>query len=78
MYRAGEKMIDWVYAGLGVLRSYNLELRHICHDTALFIFQPEVQLALDLIVPESCWGFKELLKHSYRQDCQQTYGKYII
>lgn len=74
MYRAGGTMIDWVYEGLGVLRSYNHELRNICpdHDTALCIFQPEVQLALDYIVPEAWWGFKELVKNSYMQDCQQV------
>ena len=57
-------MIDWVYKGLGVLRSYKLELRNICYGTALCIFQPEVQLAQDLIVPEAWWGFMELLKHA--------------
>ena len=74
MYRAGGTMIDWVYEGLGVVRSYNHELRNICpdHGTALCIFQPEVQLVQENILPEAWWGFKELLKHSYIQDCQQV------
>ena len=82
MYRAGGTMVDWVYEGLGVVRSYNHELRNLCGDNipklkmnqakALCIFQPEVRLALESIVPEAWFGFKELLKHSYYQDCDYT------
>jgi len=79
LYRAGGTMVDWVYEGLGVVRSYNHELRNICRETnasrpdyPLCIFQPEVQLARDLIIPEAWFGFKELLKHSYQQDCELT------
>ena len=76
MYRAGGTLIDWVYEELGVVRSYNHELRNLCgdkipmmKDKASCIFQPEVQLALDYIVPEAWFGFRELLIHSYQQDC---------
>ena len=78
MYRAGGTMIDWVFEDLGVIRSYNHELRNLCtdqmlksskDDRGLCIFQPKVQLAMDLIIPEAWFGFKELLKHSYQYDC---------
>jgi len=79
MYLSGGTMIDWVYEELGVVRSYNHELRNLCKgklstipvrfDRGLCIFQPKVQVAREMILPEAWLGFKELLKHSYHYDC---------
>ena len=75
LYRGGGTMSDWVYEGLGVNRSYVHELKALCdphvamEDGGKCLFQPDINDAYRLILPEAWYGFKELLKISYLKDC---------
>ena len=57
-----------------LLRSYVHELKALCdprEGDALCLFQPDLSQAVSLILPEAWYGFKELLKISYRKDFQK-------
>jgi len=43
---------------------------HWTEQVARCVFQPDLQTVQDTILPEAWFGFKELVKHSYQQDCQ--------
>jgi len=75
MYRAGGTLSDWVYEDLGVNRSYLHELKALCdpqeavEDEGKCLFQPDIKDAYNSILPETWYGFKELLKISHEKDC---------
>merc|ERR1712244_6629 len=75
MYRAGGTLSDWVYEELGVNRSYLHELKALCdpqeaiEDEGKCLFQPDINDAYSSILPETWYGFKELLKISHEKDC---------
>ena len=75
LYRGGGTLSDWVYEGLGVTRSYVHELKALCEpqeameDGGKCLFQPDINDAYRLILPEAWYGFKELLKISHLKDC---------
>ena len=75
VYRGGGTLSDWVYEELGVTRSYVHELKALCDplqamkDGGKCLFQPDINDAYRLILPEAWYGFKELLKISHLKDC---------
>ena len=76
---AGGTMTDWVFKGLGVKRSYVVELQTTCPwpnrrlnvQDDICHFQPPVDKALSEIAPRAWYGFRELLKEAYEHDCSR-------
>jgi len=76
---AGGTMTDWVFKGLGVKRSYVVELKTTCPwpnrrlnvQDDICHFQPPVDKALSEIAPRAWYGFRELLKEAYEHDCSR-------
>ena len=74
----GGCMFDWVYEKLHVRRSFVLELKYVCDipyesnswstEDKICEFQPPIEKA-KAIKDEAWFGFKELVKASYGQDC---------
>ena len=75
MYRAGGTMTDWAWEELGVRRPYTLELRNLCEEDvylgtpAACIFQPDMDKAVSIILPEAWFGFKTLINEAHKTDC---------
>ena len=75
MYRAGGTMTDWAWEELGVRRPYTLELRNLCEEDvylgtpAACIFQPDMDKAVSIILPEAWFGFKTLINEAHKSDC---------
>ena len=75
LYRAGGTMTDWAWEELGVRRPYTLELRNLCEEEvyqgtpAACIFQPNMDKALSIILPEAWFGFKNLINEAHKTDC---------
>jgi len=65
----GGTMTDWVYEGLGVVRTYILELLSGCkgEDTDLCHFQFPVEIAREEVLPPAWEGLKLLVKKAWRQ-----------
>ena len=71
-------MFDWVYEKLHVKRSFVLELKYVCDipyesnswstEEKICEFQPPIENT-KAIKEEAWFGFKELVKASYTQDC---------
>jgi len=71
----GGTMVDWVYEGLGVVRTYILELISGCKgDDAddLCHFQFPVEIAREEVLPPAWAGLKLLVKEALRQDFKHT------
>ena len=74
----GGTMFDWVYEKLHVKRSFVLELKYVCDipyesnsfstEDKICEFQPPIENT-KAIKEEAWFGFKELVKASYTQDC---------
>ena len=75
MYTAGGTMTDWAWEELGVRRPYTLELRNLCEvevyqgTPAACIFQPDMEKAVSIILPEAWFGFKTLIDEAHKSDC---------
>jgi len=74
----GGTMFDWVYEKLHVKRSFVLELKYVCDipyesnswstEEKICEYQPPIENT-KAIKEEAWFGFKELVKASYTQDC---------
>ena len=75
MYTAGGTMTDWAWEELGVRRPYTLELRNLCEEDVYLgtpsacIFQPDMDKAVSIILPEAWFGFKTLINEAHKTDC---------
>ena len=75
MYRAGGTMTDWAWEELGVTRPYTLELRNLCEvevyqgTPTACIFQPDMEKAVNIILPEAWFGFRTLVNEAHNTDC---------
>jgi len=73
-YEVGGTLTDWIYKDLNVTRTFLHELKSLYEDDeeGFDHFQPPINQVIQDIVPEAWYGFKNLVKYSYQDDCQNT------